>query len=363
MPGKIPQEVIDAFTGYTPDLPVYSPGKTNAEPIGNGLINLTYKVTCELQPDFLLQKINHHVFSKPEELQANCVLLCQYAEFEFKGLRLPYIKYYGPEKSLYKDLNGEYWRAFEFIKDSTTYNIPTSPAQARATAKTFAKFTAAFEAMNLENLEETIPGFHDLNLRYSQFEEALRGELYERMPKVLPLADELIKKETYRKIYDEITSSDKFPKRVLHHDAKISNILFSKKTGKVICPVDLDTTMPGYFFSDPGDMIRSMACSADENNTRFEKISIRKSYYEAITDGYLSVMKNIFTDAEKEKFHCSGLLIIYMQALRFLTDYLNGDTYYHTSYPEHNFDRAFNQLTLLKRLEEFLNIQYNLRYA
>lgn len=363
MPGHIPQEVINIFTGYTPNLPAHSPGNTIAERIGNGLINDSYKITCELQPDFLLQKINLHVFCKPEQLQANCQLLCQYAEFKFTGLRLPYIKYYELEKSLYKDQNGEYWRAFEFVKDSITYNIATSPAQARGTAKTFSNFTAAFNELNLENLEETISGFHNLNLRYSQFEEAIRGELYERMPKALPLAEELIKKETYRKIYNEITNSADFPKRVIHHDAKISNVLFNKKTGKVICPVDLDTTMPGYFFSDPGDLIRSMACSIDENNTRFEKISIRKDYYEAITEGYISVMKNIYTDAEKEMFHCSGLLIIYMQALRFLTDYLNGDTYYRTNYPEHNFDRALNQFTLLNKLEEFLNIQYNLRYA
>jgi hypothetical protein len=358
---EIPQEVIDAFTGYSSGLPKHSTGKTTAEPIGNGLINHTYKINCGLQSNFLLQKINTHVFNKPEDVQANCNYLCQYAEFEFTGLRLPYIKYFGQAKSLYKDQNGNYWRAFEFIEDGTTFTIATKPAQAKATAKAFAKFTAAFDEMNVENLKETIPRFHDLSLRYSQFEEALKTELYERMPKALPLAEELKKREKYKFFYEEIVSSDAFPKRVVHHDAKISNVLFSKANGKVICPVDLDTTMPGYFFSDPGDMIRSMACSADENSKAFEKLSVRKSYYEAITEGYLSVMSKWFTNAEKKYFHYCGLLIVYMQALRFLTDYLNGDIYYRKDYPEQNFDRAFNQFTLLTKLEEFLRNNYNLK--
>jgi hypothetical protein len=361
MANKIPQEVIQAFTGYTPGLPKHSPGKTTAEPIGNGLINHTYKINCELQCNFLLQKINTRVFPRPEDVQANCDYLCQYAEFEFTGLRLPYIKEFAEGKSLYKDQNGGYWRAFEFIEDGVTNTVPSTPAQANATAKAFAKFTSAFGDMNAGNLKETIPGFHNLSLRYRQFEEALEGELYERMPKALPVADELKQREKFKFFYEEMIGSEEFPRRVVHHDAKISNVLFSKTTGKVICPVDLDTTMPGYFFSDPGDLIRSMACSADENSVLFEKLSIRKAYYEAITEGYLSVMGKWLTEAEKKHFHYSGLLIVYMQALRFLTDYLNGDTYYRTEYAEQNFDRALNQLTLLKRLEAFLKKYYNLK--
>ena len=128
----------------------------------------------------------------------------------------------------------------------------------------------------------------------------------------------------------------------------------------MICLVDFDTVMPGYFFSDIGDMIRSMACSHDENSTAFDKLKIRKSYYEAILDGYLSTMKKYFTDAEMKHIHYAGLMMIYMQALRFLADYLNGDVYYNIKYPEQNYDRAKNQLLLLQQLEEFLEANYNL---
>jgi hypothetical protein len=122
----------------------------------------------------------------------------------------------------------------------------------------------------------------------------------------------------------------------------------------VICPVDFDTTMPGYFFSDPGDMIRSMAGSADESSTDFNNIRIRSDIYKAIINGYLAGMNAELTEMEKKYIHSSGLLLIYMQSLRFLTDYLNGDIYYKISYPEQNYDRTLNQLTLLKSLEEYL---------
>ena len=141
-------------------------------------------------------------------------------------------------------------------------------------------------------------------------------------------------------------------------DAKISNVLFSNKNGRVVCLVDFDTVMPGYFFSDLGDMIRSMVCREDENSTNFDNILIRKEFYDAILSGYLSVMEKQLTAAEKKYIHYSGLLIIYMQALRFLTDYLIGDIYYKTEYDEQNFNRSKNQLLLLQKLELFLAEYY-----
>jgi thiamine kinase-like enzyme len=144
----------------------------------------------------------------------------------------------------------------------------------------------------------------------------------------------------------------------MHHDAKIGNVLFNKINGRVICLVDFDTAMPGYYFSDLGDMIRSMAGCCDENSTDFDGIGIRKDFYDAILAGYLDVMKEQLTGSEKKYIHYAGLVMIYMQALRFCTDYLEKDVYYKTTYPEQNYDRARNQLALLKRLEEFLKEEY-----
>ena len=348
------RDVILAFGNYHPDLPSHDLEfeEFNISPLSGGLINHTYKIESELWGPFLLQQINQNVFKRPEDVQNNYIELTQYAEFEFTGLRLPYPGEYEQDKYLLIDENGNYWRSFEFIEDGKMLTIAEKPSQAKATAKAFAKFTAAYDDYNIDLLKETIPDFHNLSFRYQQFEDSLNTELYERMAKGMPLIEDLKQRERYKFFYEEIVSSDKFPKRVMHHDAKIANILFSKTTGKVICPVDFDTTMPGYFFSDLGDMIRSMACSQDENSVDFENIRVRKSFYDAILEGYLSVMEKQLTTAEKKHIHYAGLIIVYMQALRFMTDYLNGDIYYKTDYSEQNVDRAKNQLLLLKSLEE-----------
>jgi Ser/Thr protein kinase RdoA (MazF antagonist) len=233
--------------------------------------------------------------------------------------------------------------------------------QARTVAEVFGSLTSGFEFFDLDILYITIPGFHDLSLRFRQFKQSLHTKNYDRLLKAAPLIDELKKRERHVSFYEVMTESEEFEKRLMHHDAKISNILFDEETGKVICPVDFDTCMPGYFFSDLGDMIRSMACSEDESSINFSDMNIRKDFYEAILGGYMELMNELLTDSEKKYIHYSGLLIIYMQALRFLSDYLNGDVYYKTTYPEQNFDRAMNQLTLLQRLEEFLSVNYQFK--
>lgn len=335
--------------------------KIDIQPIGNGLINHTYIVSCNSLSSFILQQINKNVFKKPGDVQENYFKIWQYAEYESKDLQLPSPYFYEKEKMLFKDRNENYWRAFRYIPDSVTLNIPQKAQQAKAAAKAFAKFTAAFADFNTELLKIIIPDFHNLSFRYEEMEEAEKGDLYERIQKAQPLLQELKKREHYRHFYDIITSSHEFPVRVMHHDAKIANVLFSKTTGRVICPVDFDTVMPGYYFSDLGDMIRSMAGNADENYLHFEKIQIRKSYYDAIVSGYLSIMEKQLTDSEKKYIHYAGLIMIYMQAIRFITDFMRGGIYYKTEYKGQNFDRALNQLTLLKRLEELLKNAYGLK--
>ena len=359
---EIPKEVLEAFTTYEPSLPDYTAGEITVEVVGGGLINYSYKISCQLKPDFLLQQINKNVFAHPEQVQENYIRIWEYSEFELTGLRLPSPKHCSKTTTLFIDKKENYWRAFEFINNARMFPIAEKPSQANATAKIFAKFTSAFEKFNLQMLNNVIPRFHDLSLRYRQFEEAMNGKAYERMTKALPIIEELKQRERYIHFYEIIIQSDEFPKRVMHHDAKIANVLFNNKTGKVICPVDFDTVMPGYFFSDLGDMIRSMVCPEDENSTDFDKIIVRKEFYEAIITGYLSIMEKQLTASEINYIHYSGLLIIYMQALRFLTDYLNGDIYYRIDYTDQNFNRAKNQLTLLQKLEEFLFEQYKLKY-
>ena len=356
---QIPKEVLDAFTMYESPLANSDAGAIAVEPISGGLINYSFKVSSPVKPDYLLQQINKKVFANPEHVQENYINIWKYAELEFPGLRLPSPRYCGVMTTLIVDENENYWRAFEFIEESKMVPVAQTPEQAKATAATFAKFTATFDDFNIQQLKKVIPGFHDLSLRYHQFEEAINGQSYERIARALSLIDELKKRERYKHFYEIIIESKEFPKRVMHHDAKIANVLFDCRTGEVVCPVDFDTVMPGYFFSDLGDMIRSMVCSEDETCTDFERITIRSEFYEAIVSGYLEIMGEKLTTAEKKYIHYSGPLMIYMQALRFITDYLSGDIYYRINHPEQNLLRAKNQLVLLQKLEQFLSQSYN----
>ncbi|MFN8290645.1 MAG: aminoglycoside phosphotransferase family protein [Chitinophagaceae bacterium] len=368
MEQEVSAEVLQAFTAWSPDLPDHDAGIIRVEKAGDGLINASYKVFCELKPDIFLQRINTRVFQRPQDLQSNYIQLWEYAEFAredavdgFTGIRLPTPVYLNAHHTLYRDESGGYWRGFELIEHSKTIQVVQKASQAKAVARAFAKFTAAFSEMDIGVLKNVIPGFHDLSLRYSQFEEALQTELYERMAETRDMVQELKNRERYKHFYEVILESGEFPQRVMHHDAKIGNVLFHEKTGKVICLVDFDTVMPGYFFSDLGDMIRSMAGSHDEGHANLSDLHIRKDFYQAIVDGYTSVLGGAFTAAENKYIHSAGLLMIYMQALRFLTDYLNGDQYYKTDHPGQNLERARNQLTLLQRLEEFLAREYHFR--
>lgn len=358
---QIPQEVLNAFilTGQSTD--TYPADRVTVKQIGNGLINHSWKVECEYGQDIFLQQINKTVFLRPESLQENYLLLSQYNEFEFSGLRMPAPAFWSKKSTLYTDRDQNYWRAFEFISEGIAIDMPQNPEQAKAAAGAFAKFTASFDELDVRLLKEVIPGFHNLLLRYNQFEDSLKTELYERMATAMEVITQLKNRKRYIHFYETITGSAGFRRRVMHHDAKISNLLFHEQTGKVICPVDYDTVMPGYFFSDLGDMIRSMAGNASESQKNPDDIFIRKDFYEAIITGYTDVLGGQLSFSEKKYIHSAGLLMIYMQALRFMSDYLNGDIYYKTEYPGQNFDRAANQLALLKSLEEFLDKEYKFK--
>lgn len=343
----------------------YSGDDVAIVPLAGGLINRTYKVT--IRPNgyrYILQQINKKIFLEPQKLAENYRLIWgfwsnEHPEWIPFPVTVPGPLRFTDGNDVFWDKQGECWRIMEFMANTTCLLQPANPEQSKKVAKTFACLTAGMEYYPIEQFHTTIPRFHDLSLRYWQFKESLHVRNFERLHKAAPLINELKKRERYASFYDVITGSEEFEKRLMHHDAKIANILFDdEETDKIICPVDFDTCMPGYFFSDLGDMIRSMAFSDDEDRVNAGNICIRKDYYEAVVEGYLEVMNEYLTVAERKYIHSAGLLIIYMQALRFLTDYMNGDVYYLTSYPGQNFERAVNQLTALQKLEEFLKTEY-----
>lgn len=329
-------------------------------PITTGLINYSFKIVGNKSNNaFLLQKINSSVFPEPEKLQYNYSLLWNYINDNQINFQLPEPIRFNTGKTTFNDEENNFWRLFSYIENSKTVGIASSPTVAYNVAREFANFTLAFKEFDSRLLAIPIQDFHNLSLRFSQFETTLKNEKSERKGIARELITELLNRSHYTRFFEKIKEGTDFRKRVMHHDAKISNVLFSVLNGNIICPVDYDTTMPGYFISDLGDMIRSMSCNQDENSNDDLGIFVKRDYYEAIVNGYLSKLKNELTAIELTHIHSAGLLMIYMQALRFLTDYLNNDIYYRINYLTQNFDRAKNQLLLLKSLEGVLKTTYS----
>jgi thiamine kinase-like enzyme len=195
-------------------------------------------------------------------------------------------------------------------------------------------------------LKATIPDFHNLTFRWKQFEQALTAGNPKRIQHAKKEIQTIFDSKSIVTKYEQICSSDQFKQRVTHHDTKISNVLFDQK-GKGICVIDLDTVMGGLHISDLGDMFRTYLSPGNEEEIDLEKVVVRKEFYTAIVEGYLEKMADQLTQEEKAMIPYAGEFLIYMQALRFLTDFLNDDIYYGITYEMNNFNRTINQLHLL----------------
>ncbi len=348
------QEALDAFANPFHEFAI--------EEIHAGEVNHSYKVTSKLNgSSFLLQQINRKVFPQPEHVQANYEMLWNHIQLEQLPLVIPEPKFFPDDSTLFVDSHGNCWRVFEYIYGARTFHSPENTYQARAVAQAFGSFTASFEQFDLSTLHINLPGYHHLSVRFAQMEQAVKGSSYDRLRKAAALLDDLKKRERYAHFFDVLTESEEFHQRVTHYDACIQNVLFEEDAQSVICPVDFDTVMPGYFFSDLGEMFRTMACAKPAESIGLEDQCVRKDFYEAILHGYLSVMEYQLSDAEKKYAHFAGLMMTYMQALRYASDYLGRDVFYKTEYREQNLDKARNQLALLKNLEAFLQQSYGFR--
>lgn len=324
--------------------------QAEVEPFGTGLINRTWLVKTNGEY-FILQRINEKVFARPGDISHNIDLIDH-----FLKNNQPNYFFAGPIKTNSgKAMTGNFakgfYRLFPFVRNSKSYDIVQSADQAFEAAGQFGLFTQVLSELPLESLKITLPGFHDLVKRYDQFENAcLKGNLF-RMNQAQDEINFLRRNGDLVSIFKKIKSLSPFKTRVTHHDTKISNVLFDKND-KGICVIDLDTVMPGYFISDVGDMLRTYLSPVSEEEQDLSKIEIREEYFKAILDGYLSKMASELNEEEIRHFVYAGKFMIYMQAMRFLSDYLNNDSYYGAAYEEHNYNRARNQITLLKRLQE-----------
>ena len=318
-------------------------------PVASGLINHTFQVEADGHI-YILQEVNSKVFKHPEQIDENLNRLSDYLSINASGYLFT-----APVKTREGNslvvLDGHFYRVFNWVPGSHTIDVVETPEQAFEAANQFGIFTSLLKGFEADSLHITLPDFHNLSLRYRQFEASLQHGNPERIRESAHEIALLKAQSGIVKRFESFVQNPEARQRVTHHDTKISNILFDNEQ-KGICVIDLDTVMPGFFLSDVGDMVRTYVCPVSEEEKDLNRICIRKPFLEAIQKGYLATMQDALSNFEKDHFGFAGEMLIYMQALRFLTDHLNNDSYYGSRYPGHNYVRAANQIRLLEVLQE-----------
>lgn len=326
-----------------------SPDQCSSSLIGHGLINQTWKIDTE-NNSYILQRINKEVFKRPEDIAWNIQSIAAYLSGKEPGYlfvgALPTM-----EGTYFYEDDGGFFRLMPYVPDSVTIDTVEDADQAYEAARQFGRFTRLLSDFDASVLKVTLPDFHNLTLRFRQFEAAVAGADQDRLEQATALIRQSYEMRGIVDQYMEVVSKELIPRRVIHHDTKISNVLFDRNN-KGLCVIDLDTVMPGYIISDLGDMMRTYLSPVNEECKDLSRIEVRSDFFDAIIRGYSSEMEEVLTEQERELLIYSGKFMIYMQAIRFLADFLNGDIYYSTSYAGQNLVRAENQFCLLKKYLE-----------
>jgi len=336
----------------------------SATPYGSGHINDTFLVLIEAAPNprrFVLQRINHHVFKQPDLLMENVERVCAHAHAKLRAagasdahrraLRLiPTLK----GKSWHVDDAGNRWRCYDFIEGATGHDVVRSAAQAEAAAKAFGAFQALLADLPGGRLHETIPGFHHTPGRYASFQAALAADTHGRAASAAPEITFALARAHEVSVVVDALRDGTLPERVTHNDTKLNNVLLDDVTQEGVCVIDLDTVMPGSALYDFGDLVRTSTSPAAEDETDLSKVTMQLPMFEALVRGYLASARGFLTPREKELLPFAGKLITFEIGLRFLTDWLEGDTYFKIKRPTHNLDRTRTQFKLVASIEEQL---------
>jgi Phosphotransferase enzyme family len=325
----------------------------SVKPFGSGHINDTYRLINADSGgnDYLLQRINHHVFRDVPLLMNNLLNVTRHLRQKVGSDKNALIIIGAKSGCPYfKDEEGNYWRVFYFLKGTKSYDQVETETQAFEGGKAFGRFVALLSDLDTSLVKDSIPDFHNIGCRLANFQKAIEADKTGRLKLVLPEID-LIKHRSDK--MSEILRLGKagiLPKRIVHNDTKFNNVLLDSED-KAQCVIDLDTVMPGYVAYDFGDSIRTIINIAAEDEADTDKIGLNIPLFEAYTKGYLQEAKGFLTDTEKDSLIKGVLLMPYIQAVRFLTDYLEGDVYFKIHSPEHNLQRTRAQLALVKKLE------------
>ena len=325
------------------------------KPLGEGLINDTLLVrTAEPDaPDYVLQRVNTNVFPDVDMLMNNIRAVTSHIrhKLEAEGATdidrrvLTFIPLKSDPDKLYTTEGGDPWRLMVFIKDAITKQA-VNPASSEAAGEAFGHFQAMLADIPVQ-LGETIKNFHNMEFRIEQLKEVMALDPAGRKAGVQPILDELLSYADEMTLAERLGREGKLPKRICHCDTKVNNMMFDEHD-QVLCVIDLDTVMPNFIFSDYGDFLRTAANFTAEDDPDLSHVGFNMDIFKAFTRGYLRGTKAFLTDVERDNLPYAATLFPYMQAVRFMWDYLNGDKYWKCRYPEHNLDRVRNQLALFK---------------
>ena len=326
-------------------------------PYGEGHINDTYLVTLKNCPtQYILQKLNTKIFQNYDGLMNNIqkvtsvmqnIVLSQGGDVNRECMRLiPTLD----NKAYYVSDNG-CWRVTLFVKDTVVYQVIDSPAVFENAGEAFGKFIARLDGFDASGLCEVIPNFHNSVDRYNKFLTAIEQNKSNRACLVQEEIDFVKKRADKLSLIVDALAKGEIPLRVTHNDTKINNVLIDKDTGKAICIIDLDTIMPGSLLYDFGDSIRSGCNTALEDEKNLDLVDFDINLYEAYCKGFLRGIGEKITDKELEMLHIGAIVITLECGIRFLTDYLDGDLYFKTDYPDHNLVRCHTQFKLARKME------------
>ncbi len=326
-------------------------------PITHGNINRTYNFTLENGNKYVLQNVNVNVFKKPYELMENVNGICRHirakaektgADTEKSALNFAVSDDGTP---LYRNDEGKYFRICSYI-EGATYQSISRPQLFHNAARAFGNFQNLLSDYPAKKLHETIPNFHDTVVRYNDFINSKKNcKIAERLAETKGECEYLESREPLAHIAVDAIASGRMPVRVTHNDTKLNNVIFDEATDEGLCVIDLDTVMPGSVLYDFGDAIRFGACTTAEDDPDTSKIALDLELFTQFTKGYVEGVGSSLTDAEYDLLAEGALLMTYELALRFLADYLDGDTYFKINYEKHNLVRTKAQIALLRDME------------
>jgi N-acetylhexosamine 1-kinase len=329
--------IVNKFIPYAGD-------EFHVTPLGSGLIHGTYLVTSPNAP-YVFQELNSHVFRDPHSVMSN-ILRVQSALSGYPEPTLTFLPRHDDGEFLVADGNsGKYWRCARHFPNTVTYDVPPAPAYLKAAAKAFAQFGQRLSALDSSEFHPTIPRFHDTPHRFETFQRAWHEAADERRATVeyealVQLA------HGFPEFGLDGLMGDQVPQGVSHNDTKLNNCLFHVDRPEVVCVIDLDTVMAGSWLLDFGDLSRTSVCPLPEDTREIQSICIDERRFTAVANGYIEVLRDSMTDAEKERMVYAAFLMTYELALRFFTDHLQNDVYFGVKVPNHNLIRARSQIRL-----------------